>query len=55
MSFLEGIAPMITKNRHGREGSSLQSLILTFQKFMMKISLIFSSITQGEYENNHNT
>ena len=42
------------KYRHGREGSTIvtiQSLVLTFQKFMMKISLDFASTTQGEYEN----
>ena len=42
------------KYRHGREGSSIvtiQSLVFTFQKFMMKISLAFASTTQGENEN----
>ena len=51
MSFLEGIAPMITKNRHGREGSTMQSLVFMFQKFMTKISFTFASTTQDEYEN----
>ena len=51
MPFLEGIAPMIKKNRYGREGSTMQSLVLMFQKFMTKISLIFASTTQGEHEN----
>ena len=42
------------KYRHGREGSTIvtiQSLVFTIQKFMMKISLAFANTTQGEYEN----
>ena len=36
---------------YGREGSTMQSLVFMFQKFMMKISLTFASTTQDEYEN----
>ena len=42
------------KYRHGREGSTIvtiQSLVFTFQKLMMKISLAFANTILGEYEN----
>ena len=51
MSFLEGIAPMIMTYRHGRKGSTIQSLVFMFQKFFRKISLAFASTKQGEYKN----
>ena len=42
------------KYRNSREGSTIltiQSIVFTFKKFMMKISVAFASTTQGEYEN----
>ena len=42
LPILESMTPMIMKNIHGKEGNTIQSLALTFQKFIRKSCIAFA-------------
>ena len=43
LHVLLGMTPMITKNIHGKEGNTIQSLDFTFQKFIRKCCILFAN------------
>ena len=43
LQVLLGMTPIITKNVHGKEGNTIQSLDFTFQKFIEKSCITFAS------------